>query len=122
MSDLSAKIKEWHGAIAFIEMEDDSIWEVGIIPRCKIDEIDIEQLRLCQAHQKCHLYSMYRSKKLNVGYIEAFDIINSEIKLIDGVSAVLYGIIIAESLLPLGKAELLCYKKTEGIEEFPSEE
>ena len=49
-------------------------------------------------------------------------IINSEIKLIDGVSAVLYGILVSEKLLPLGKVELLCYKKSkDGIEEFPLE-
>lgn len=122
MKEFELTVKAHRGAMAFIELNDDSVWEVGIIPRCKINDIDIEQLGLLQAQQKCHLYSMYRSKKLNIGYLESFNVVNSEIKQNDGAVVVLYGIVISESPLPSGKVEVLCYKKAEGIEEFPSEE
>lgn len=116
MKEFYRDVKSQHGAIAFIELNDDSVWEVGIIPRSRIDILDRQSLA------GYHTYSMYQSRRLGIGYIDKFDIINSEIKLIDGVSAILYGIVITEKLLPLGKVELLCYKKTkDGIEEFPSE-
>lgn len=118
MKTLTYDIKQWHGAIAFVELRDDSIWEVGIIPRCKLGGIDFSR----QEFKKYNLYSMHWSKKLNMGYIDSFNAVNSEIKQNDGAIVVLYGIIISENLLPLGKVELLCYKKTDGIEEFPSVE
>lgn len=99
------------GAVAFIELNDDSVWQVGIVPRYKIDTDNLEEFK----DGKYYHYAMYSDRYC--GFIEKLNVVNPEMQLIQNINAGFYGIIISEDMLPLGKVDVLCYKRP-GIEEY----
>jgi len=111
---LDMQVKRHGGAVAFIELNDESVWQVGIVPRYKIDTDNLEEFK----DGKYYHYAMYSNRYC--GFIDKLNVVNPEIQLIQNTNVNFYGIIISEDMLPLGKIKVLCYKRT-GIEEFKEE-
>ena len=112
MNNFDETVKSLGGAVAFIELNDDSVWQVGIKPHKSTE--NIENIEIPDTFYK---YSIYVNVKTNITFVESYGYI--ELPLPKSIRY--YGTVISEELLPLGKVEVLCYKKTEGIEEFPYE-
>ena len=114
MSKLTEATKRCHGAVAFIELNDDSVWQVGIVPTWHLDETEIDFVK----NDGMYIYAMYSNQYC--GYITDMYVVPPDVMEIKGITTRFKGAIISEELLPFGKIEVLCYKHT-GIEEFKEE-
>lgn len=101
-------IKSSNGSVAFIQLNDDSIWQVGIVLPHNFDE--------SKSYDGYYVYTMYRNHYC--AFIEPYKTINPNIEEIDNTPSNLYAYIVSEELLPLSKIQILCYKRS-GIEEYP---
>ena len=85
-------IKAMGGAVAFIELNDDSVWQVEIIRNKDPEEAKIPE--------GFYTYTMYVNPRGSIGFIEKCEPVNARVAIIQSTHALYSGLIVSEELLP----------------------